>query len=389
MIRRAAFLLVGIMVASPIRSRLPSLDGLRALAIISVILSHSVAIWSVNPRWLEFGKTLRQGVDLFFAISGLLITHLLVKELEETQSINLRAFYIRRAFRILPPVLLYLFVLAILTQLAILDVRRWEFVSSVLFFRNYLDPNQGRATGHFWSLSVEEHFYLLWPACVAMLARKRSAKLAIAVAIVIGVWRGIDARQHLFARLFSDAGVLFRTDARLDALLYGSLAGLVLPKVREFRRVRFGGFVPWGLLIVIVLVNALHLPMLPTVLAISYAALVLSCIIWTDAIWVRWLENRVLRAIGVMSYSLYIWQTLWLVCLPGRWIVQLIALFICAAFSFFVVEQPLRRIGYRLANQNADASRLRRDSSMSVPIAAVNALAGSGTIENDASKPRG
>src|SRR3954470_24012037 len=114
---------------SPARqsTHLPSLDGLRAIAVLAVIVCHSDCLFvssadSVATAWW---RPFEQGVNLFFAISGLLITSLLLRERERFGRVNLKAFYVRRALRILPPMGFYLVVLFVLTLVGLLHVERW------------------------------------------------------------------------------------------------------------------------------------------------------------------------------------------------------------------------------------------------------------------------
>src|SRR5258708_25275484 len=142
---------------------LPTLNGWRALAIFGVLICHAASVlWGVNgthPDDRLYGLTRygALGVDVFFGISGFLICTRLLQEEERTGRISLRNFYIRRAFRILPPYLLYLVVLAAIAGIGLITLHAMDFVSCLLFFRNYVAGSW--YTGHFWSLAVEEHFY--------------------------------------------------------------------------------------------------------------------------------------------------------------------------------------------------------------------------------------
>jgi peptidoglycan/LPS O-acetylase OafA/YrhL len=215
-------------VSSQAKYRIPTLDGWRAVAILAVLVAHSA--WLFAPGCFFESARVRhvarfggQGVDLFFAISGFLITSLLLAEMEKTGAASLRGFYTRRVFRILPPLIAYLLVLAGLAVWWRELVAPWEFAASLLFFRNYtMQVAGGRATNHFWTLSVEEHFYLFWPALLVFAGRRRALKIAIGIALCVAVWRGLDGRMHLFATLFgTDPGRFLRTDTRIDGILWG------------------------------------------------------------------------------------------------------------------------------------------------------------------------
>jgi peptidoglycan/LPS O-acetylase OafA/YrhL len=161
---------------------LPTLDGWRAIAIAMVVLSHSLTTASARGGGGGFLNllTFRMGtfgVMLFFAISGYLIcTRLLVEE-ETTGSVSLRSFYIRRVFRILPAAYVYLGTVAVLALARILVVGWADIAGAALFYSNY-EESGSWFTGHFWSLALEEHFYLLWPPVLVLLGRKRMGRNA-------------------------------------------------------------------------------------------------------------------------------------------------------------------------------------------------------------------
>src|ERR1700751_4859827 len=145
--------------------RIRTLDGWRGLAIVLVTAQHA-AIWSrFRYRiWANLGSL---GVDIFFVVSGYIITLRLLEEMERTSTIDLRSFYCRRAFRMLPLVCAYLLTLTILSaSITLPGFHTSEILGSLFFFRNYqvAATGDGFYTMHFWSLAVEEHFYLLWPA---------------------------------------------------------------------------------------------------------------------------------------------------------------------------------------------------------------------------------
>ncbi len=151
------------------RDYLPTLDGWRAIAIALVLFTHvrlpGGALQQISP----YGA---MGVHLFFAISGFLITNRLLEDRS-----GLRAFYVRRAFRILPAAFLYLAVLFALGFVGgWIPLNAGQLWASAFFYRNYyvLPADQGWYTGHYWSLSVEEHFYLLWPALLLWLGTRRA-----------------------------------------------------------------------------------------------------------------------------------------------------------------------------------------------------------------------
>ncbi len=151
------------MPASPEKTAyIPTLDGWRAMAILGVMIYHGTTSWFYPYGPCPSYESLlviqqgAKGVDIFFALSGFLICSRLLEERRKTGGINLKRFYFRRGFRILPPYYFYLAVLAAVTATGLIVVQPMEWWGCLLFFRNYLPPLQthGWYTGHFWSLSV-------------------------------------------------------------------------------------------------------------------------------------------------------------------------------------------------------------------------------------------
>jgi len=357
----------------------PTLDGWRAIAIVAVVVSHSSQLVQAGGLFpSRFAVTafsnLRLGVDLFFAISGFLITRLFIQENARTGTLSLRGFYVRRAFRILPVIIVYLLVLALVSLRLPGLVAPWEFLATILFARNYLMHWVGHTTQQFWSLSVEEHFYLLWPPTLAWLGSKKALRAAIFGVVAVATWRAVDGRYHLFTRLFSeDAGVLYRSDTRFDALLAGAIAALAFDQMHAlFSRVRSFP-VTACIFTAIVVAVAAHAPALPSVLVVLFPLLILSTIFRPSSFTSRWLEARPLRWLGQLSYSVYVWQTLFLqvravsfswramgsspIRVVGAYLLDLGLIFVCALVSNKIVEGPLRRKGRELAETGA-ASRV-------------------------------
>ena len=171
------------------------------------------------------------GVALFFAISGFLICSLLLAERENTGGISLRSFYTRRAFRILPPAFTYLLAMAVLAWFGLIHLQRGELASAAFFYSNYW-TDKSWFTDHFWSLSLEEHFYFLWPGLLAFLGNKRAAICAVAVMIATPIIRplaiaGLSGSDLTWA--------LAKTPMRLESFMVACLIAILLrnPGVRK------------------------------------------------------------------------------------------------------------------------------------------------------------
>ena len=253
------------------------------------------------------------GVDIFFAISGFLICGLLLREYEETGDISLRRFYIRRCFRILPPYYVSLAAICAAGAFLAVPVNFADVPSCLLFYRNYrplgMDEYGGFYTAHFWTLAVEEHFYLIWPMLLLLVNRSGRVK-----------WRssspcwflpgGDRSHFHLLAGVLPPANLMARSDTRMDALLWGCLAAIYFPDIRRLAaRIRFSQlwFVP---ALIILILQKMHPPGQTLLDAVLFPLLVVSTVIQPHSVLGRVLEWRPLRWIGTISFSLYLWQEL-------------------------------------------------------------------------------
>jgi peptidoglycan/LPS O-acetylase OafA/YrhL len=353
-------------------ARIPTLDGWRAVAILSVVVAHSDALFSAQgalatpfaPAALSF---LRHGVDLFFAISGFLITRLLVIEVAATSTLSLKSFYLRRSFRILPLVFVYLATLQALNVLAAPVAKPWELTATLLFVRNYLTHWPGPATIHFWSLSVEEHYYLLWPPLLALLARERALRVACGLVFAVALWRVVDARYGLFHGAFgSNAPAVFRTDTCLDALLCGAIPALAWDSTRSsierLQRLPLTALAVLALPLVSTAANYTVPGVGPTLRSMVFALLVVSTVFRPLALSSRLLDWEPLRWIGKLSYSLYVWHMLFLqvpaISFSRRangpsqlwgYALDLSLTLLCSVATHYAVELPLQRLGRRVS----------------------------------------
>ncbi len=215
-----------------------TLDGWRALAILMVVGSHSLAIESarngaggmVNLLTFRLGTF---GVMLFFAISGFLISTRLLSEAETQGAVSLRSFYVRRIFRILPTAYGYLAVIAVLATAGIVTVTRLDFAAAALFFSNYVSPDSW-FTGHFWSLAIEEHFYLFWPPILVKFGRKGAVAAGLILILLTAFLRWRTALHSA-----PGADLPGYTQLRLDAFMFPCILAILLragPNARRFRQ---------------------------------------------------------------------------------------------------------------------------------------------------------
>ena len=342
---------------------LPSLDGWRAIAILWVLLGHS-ALWSMGSfsnDWLR--QTRGRGVQLFFAMSGFLICTRLLREEGRFGGISLRSFYTRRLFRIQPAALTYLLAVVILTVCGVLP-RFWPGVlGAALMVRNIWPaaiPHGFWYTSHFWSLAVEEHFYLLLPGFLVLFRRSRLAIL-LGTAVALEAWQIVVHHTP-----WLKSGHLWelsqRTDMVMGGILLGSVFAVALTDER-LHRLAVSLLRPWVALLytafVFVEVQRHHSVLAQMSLITVYPVLIVATVLHADSLLSRFLELAPMRFIGRISYSLYLWQELFsngeekpdphslyahvLLCLFGS--------FACAIASYYLIETPLIRRGHKIAKR--------------------------------------
>jgi peptidoglycan/LPS O-acetylase OafA/YrhL len=342
-------------------NKIPYLDGLRGYSILSVVVLHAVGSRHV-PRWLIpadllFGNG-RLGVYIFFAISGFLITTLLLREADLTGTISLRGFYQRRIARIFPAAYVYVAAIALLVWVGVLHTHWGAFLAASLFCWNYgfaLDLLTGgpddEIFNHFWSLSLEEQFYLFWPSCLVLLGRVRSRHIAI-VSIVLLPFARV-ASYALFPKTRLQLATMFHLG--IDQILWG---GLVAFAYTEGTHLKLKGnrYLGWltlayAVFTIFVLTPAIdHVPglgrfVVPTVYSSFGSLLLLWLLSGNTGIIRSLLLWRPLCWVGMLSYSLYVWQQLLLteksVDAPFPFNVGFALL--AAILSYYLVESPLRK----------------------------------------------
>jgi peptidoglycan/LPS O-acetylase OafA/YrhL len=346
---------------APRSGYLPSLDGWRAIAIAAVIFAHDPDEFGpgrISTAHLRpYGWA---GVDLFFAISGLLICSRLLEEERMNGSIALRDFYVRRFFRIFPPAWLFLTIYLVLAFLHQLPMGLAATGAAVLMIRNFWgafggDPPNEVYTDHFWSLSVEEHFYLILPAI--MVFAKRRVQIVAWLTAAAATW------FVFMARFGTSTGNLFlsRTDLRIHGLLLPALLALLLARP-DFRAATVRWLRPW-LCITVTCLLMLALRKFPLSIRLLQAGLcfpllVASTMIHPSSIACRVLEWKPLRYVGRLSYGIYLWQQIFLIrgvmvhwpfVALQQFPVKYIGIFACSAVSYYLLEKPMIAWGHRLA----------------------------------------
>ena len=305
---------------------MPALDGVRALAVVAVIVYHarpSLAVSSpIAHGWQWLGAAGWIGVDLFFVLSGFLITGILLDAKGDPH--YFRNFYVRRTLRIFP---LYYAVLALTLLVGPLvfgaddpGVRRilheqgwlWTYTTNVEVLRTgeKLFSSGWLSLTHVWSLAIEEQFYLVWPLLVFLAPRR--ALVAIAGAIVIGA-------PLLRALMLHDGtpalAVYQLTPCRLDTLAVGALCAVL---VRTYDLAVVARAARWmiaigGLVVLGVLARVHHLDAedrLVQIVGMSALAVLFGGVVVRGALGVRWLAHPALTTVGKYSYGIYVFHAL-------------------------------------------------------------------------------
>nr|WP_158945828.1 acyltransferase [Granulicella sp. S190] len=341
------------------------MDGWRAIAVVAVLLDHARPFGSLTVQH-HLQRNGAEGVWLFFAISGFLICSRMLDEEWAYGRASLRNFYIRRAFRILPAALTYLLVIAFLGVLHIIPFDLSSWMAAVFFYRNYWHYFFGATaaswfTGHFWSLSVEEHFYLLLPSVVIFFPRFRRQILLCLTGVSLG-WLA-------FFLLVPSAKILpffweQRTEFCIGGLLIPAIFAMSL-RSASTKKTAVRYLSPWVLCVIVLFVtfydhegSAPYLLRIVLAKAIFNPLLLLSTVLHPQHVVTRLLETAPLKFVGRISYSLYLWQTLFLTrtfeypgaihLLQRSTTVGLVCTFACAITSYYLIEMPLIRVGRRL-----------------------------------------
>ncbi len=337
---------------------IPSLDGLRAISVLMVVAAHSNGALAQRIPFIPFWVYVlwgNCGVQTFFVISGFLITHLLLKEVNATGTISLKHFYLRRAFRIFPPFYLYLAVALIVTLLHVFPGQLKAFLIAATYTWNYLGHGS-EILEHTWSLSLEEQFYLLWPAALILLGTKKSMRLAIWVILLSPLSRIVT--YFLAPSLRPDLIGMLHTG--LDSIMFGCLLALLWRSERFNRLIR--PFVRGWVAALAALFALIVSPILQIdfrgsygmVFGLSLTALSLSVILvyvvrMPESAAGRLLNTRVLRRLGVISYAVYLWQQMLTRPIFMRFFPwNLLAILGCAELSYWLIERPSFRLRDRL-----------------------------------------
>ena len=326
--------------------RIPSLDGLRAISISLVVVGH----WAELRYHSDVaGAFANLGVRIFFIISGYLITTLLLKEYGKTSTIGLRDFYVRRAYRILPAAIVFMVPVFVIFWH---ELRWYHMAAAALYLVNF-DFGHPWFLGHLWSLSVEEQFYFLWPGVLKRWHRHR-VRILVGVVAFAPVYR---VACH-FLRLHGRADETFPAVA--DILAIGCLLAIFAGRIPKIKTSwALGMIVP--VVLVPVYVGALRFRITPVLLFVLWPVMHLSIaglLLHVVQRPYRLLNVRPVVWLGQISYSLYLWQQLFVFGRHSRpWYFVVVAIALAGA-SYYLVEQPMLRVRERKAGARKTESVL-------------------------------
>jgi peptidoglycan/LPS O-acetylase OafA/YrhL len=334
----------------------PSLDGLRAISIVFVLVAHLSGTQNFPIQLHHSAYRLGEfGVRVFFVISGFLITSILLSELQRKGDISLRRFYFRRALRLFPASYFLILVIAILAARHVIVLERWDLTSAITYTMNY-HPTGSWSVGHLWSLAIEEQFYILWPVILLTLGALRSSRFLIGLLFFAPFFR--LASPHV--------GSAFNFLIWSDALATGCLLALLREKL--FSNVRYSRLLEsrWFFLVPTIAIIANYIPSTKVDWLICGTVMNLAIAVSCD--WAmrnsqsavgHFLNWPAISFLGVLSYSLYLWQQLFLnrqstspYCAFPLNIFLAIAM---ALVSYLLIEAPILRLRAAL-----DRNRARR-----------------------------
>jgi peptidoglycan/LPS O-acetylase OafA/YrhL len=348
---------------APATGRIPSLDGWRAIAILLVLGSHFTFTGSFPDAYGSWCALLFDGplgVRIFFVLSGFLISLLLLKESEKNGTISLRRFYLRRAFRIFPIYFAYLAVLACLAFFGLYSDSSSSWLGCLTFTRNMVGRGQS-ATVHFWSLAVEEQFYLLWPVLVGTFSLWRNRTLYFCMLlvpiVVCPVIRCSFISENLNAsfadRILGPHSILVFADSLATGCLGAWLVWKSSPnwKWRSIHTIMLLASV--AVLVVGHLLGANGREgIMNGVIPALQAWAILGCIVLGTHEFFpgyRFLNSRAMVTLGILSYSLYVWHVLFISNFIGPplaswpthdWRVWIFPTLVVSALSFYFLETP-------------------------------------------------
>lgn len=287
--------------------RIPSLDGLRAISIALVVIGHWLHVLDIGQS-SNLGNL---GVRVFFVISGFLITGLLLREIEKTATVNLPKFYFRRTLRIFPAYYFYLLLISAAILFGWISIPLKSLFFASFYLTDYINPSNWYL-GHTWSLAVEEQFYLIFPGVLLLLGLRRTKFLLLFLIAFSPLVRFAD--YEIFGA--EPIWVVKGFHANMDALGIGCLLALFYKRLHQntlYRKLLKSKAIILMPAIIIFLNFQWEHPIFFLVACFSLMNILTAiCIDWAvtnyETVFGRFLNSSLMIKLGMMSYSIYLWQ---------------------------------------------------------------------------------
>jgi peptidoglycan/LPS O-acetylase OafA/YrhL len=333
-----------------IAHQIPSLDGLRAISIMLVIFGHAIGSKGfIGISALPFLWPLSiLGVTVFFVISGFLITRILLREMATPGGLRLSKFYLRRTLRIFPPFYFYLLIMLALSLFQVVEIPMQNFAFAATYTTNYSWVKSNWFLTHTWSLSVEEQFYLLWPGALLLVGKRGGIVVLWGLIFLCPFLRAALHHWHIV----NDGTLQFGAHSAADSLATGCLLAFKrdwLHEKRFYLRIlesRWFFVVPL-LVIAITLFQTNH-PLFLSLIGKSAINLGIGlsmdwCVTNYKSLVGRILNSTPMVFIGVISYSLYLWQQPFVRRGTDQVInyfpVNVLLALTCAVLSYYTIER--------------------------------------------------
>lgn len=347
--------------------RYPSLNGLRAFSVILVIVHHlnlknhiflNLSKITLLRPFISFLVDGHLGVNIFFVISGFLITSLMLQEQTATNGISLKNFYIRRTLRIFPAYFFLLLVYFILQCFGYIQISNASWLTAITYTK-YFNWQLDWYTAHAWSLSIEEHFYIFWP--LIFLGGERFRKRAAIFLILVVPFIRLYLHYYYFSMEWINDLRIF---TRIDAIAMGCLFALYKDRILRSLSKHWAKIFYFSVIILCILrylpplADKVHLGIIFTFLGATHGSvaniligfIMMYSVFGPKGIWYKILNFKIINYIGMLSYSIYLWQMLFIYDTPAwynQFPLNVFCLILAALGSYYLIEKPFLKLKSR------------------------------------------